>query len=106
MYFNPIDCKKVLIYTSGLYNIMVDINAIVQGSKAIAMDSVPAGGSEYTDAIVQIFTANPGKKFSGRDIKKLFADQDVEIKNPSNVLFQLMKQGKLTRPKTGWYELA
>ena len=84
----------------------MDINAIVAQSKEIAMDTIPAGGSEYTDAIVQIFEANPGKHFSGRDIKKLFADQDVEIKNPSNVLFALMKQGKLARPKTGWYTLA
>jgi len=84
----------------------MDIKTIVQASKEIAMDSIPAGGSEYTDAIKAIFEANRGKKFSGRDIKKLFADQDVEIKNPSNVLFALMKQGFLSRPKTGWYELA
>ena len=84
----------------------MNIQTIVQASKEIAMDSIPAGGSEYTDAIKAIFEANRGKKFSGRDIKKLFADQDVEIKNPSNVLFALMKQGFLARPKTGWYELA
>ena len=84
----------------------MDVNTIIQQSKTIALDSVPAGGSEYTDAIVQIFKANPGKHFSGRDIKKLFADAGVEIKNPSNVLFALMKNGTLARPKLGWYTLA
>lgn len=85
---------------------MADINRIVEQSKQIAMSTPPAGGSEYTEAIVQIFKANPGKHFSGKDIKKLFADSGVEIKNPSNVLFGLMKQGVLTRPKLGWYTLA
>ncbi len=87
-------------------NIPMDVQAIVAKSKEIALDTVPAGGSEYTDAIVQIFKANPGKHFSGRDIKKLFADANVEIKNPSNVLFGLMKQEILARPKLGWYTLA
>ena len=82
-----------------IYN-MTDTNVIIEQSKSIAMDTVPPGGSEYTDAIYQIFEANPGKHFSGKDIKKLFADQDVEIANPSNILFQLMKQDKLARPKS------
>ena len=85
---------------------MTDINAIIEQSKGIAMDTAPAGGNEYTDAIMQIFTGNPGKHFSGKEIKKLFADNGVEIANPSNVLFQLMKQGKLARPRTGYYILA
>ena len=84
----------------------MDVTQIVAQSKEIAMDTVPAGGSEYTDAIVQIFKANPGKHFCGRDIKKLFADAGVEIKNPSNILFGLMKQEVLARPKLGWYTLA
>lgn len=84
----------------------MDVNSIVEKSKAIALDSVPAGGSEHTDAIVQVFTANKGKHFSGKDIKKLFADAGVELKNPSNVLFNLMKQGVLERKKTGWYTAA
>lgn len=82
------------------------IQEAVAKSREIALDTPPAGGSEHTDAIVQIFKANPGKHFCGRDIKKLFADAGVEIKNPSNVLFGLMKQGILARPKTGWYVLA
>jgi len=84
----------------------MDVSQIVQKSKSVALDSPPAGGSEYTDAIVQIFKANPGKHFSGKEIKKLFADSGVELKNPSNVLFNLMKHGTLRREKTGWYTLA
>ncbi len=84
----------------------MNVNQIVEQSKEIAMSSLPAGGSEYTDAIVQIFKANQGKHFCGRDIKKLFADAGVELKNPSNILFGLMKQEVLARPKLGWYTLA
>lgn len=84
----------------------MDIQSIVAKSKEIALDTVPSGGSEYTDAIFAIFKANPGQYFCGRDIKKLFADQGVEIKNPSNVLFGLKKQSLLDRPKLGWYVLA
>jgi len=84
----------------------MDVTQIVNSSKAIAQDTVPAGGSEYTDAIAQIFKANQGKHFCGKDIKKLFADAGVELKNPSNILFGLMKQGVLARPKVGWYTLA
>lgn len=82
------------------------IQEIVSQSSQIALETVPAGGSEYTDAIMQIFVANPGKHFCGKDIKKLFADAGIELKNPSNVLFALMRQGKLARPKPGWYTLA
>ncbi len=85
---------------------MADLNKIIEQSKDIAMDKAPAGGNEYTDAIYQIFQANPGKHFSGKDIKKLFAEAEVEIAHPSNILFQLMKQDKLVRPKSGWYKLA
>ena len=84
----------------------MDTNDIVRKSNEIALDTVPAGGSEYTDAIVQIFKANPGKHFCGKDIKKLFADAGVELKNPSNILFGLMKQEILARTKVGWYTLA
>ena len=84
----------------------MDVNDIVRKSSTIALDTVPAGGSEYTDAIVQIFKANPGKHFCGKDIKKLFADAGVELKNPSNILFGLMKQEILARTKVGWYTLA
>lgn len=84
----------------------MDITNIVSQSKEIAQDTPPTGGSEHSGAIYAIFEANPGKHFSGRDIKKLFADLGEEIKNPSNVLFALMKAGKLTRTKAGWYSLA
>lgn len=84
----------------------MDTNDIVRKASEIALDTVPAGGSEYTDAIVQIFKANPGKHFCGKDIKKLFADEGVELKNPSNILFGLMKQEILARTKVGWYTLA
>ncbi len=84
----------------------MDITQIVSDSRSIAQDTIPAGGSEYTDAIVQIFKANPGKHFCGKDIKKLFADSGVELKNPSNILFGLMKQEILSRSKIGWYTLA
>ncbi len=84
----------------------MDTNKIVEQSRGIALDTVPAGGSEHTDVILQIFTANPDKHFSGKDIKALFLEAGVELANPSNILFQLMKQDKLVRPKSGWYKLA
>ncbi len=79
---------------------------IIEAAASIALDSVPAGGSQYTDAIVQIFKANQGKNFQGKDIKKVFAEAGVELPNASNILFDLMKKGILTRPQTGWYTLA
>ena len=95
----------MLIYISVVYDSM-DITKIVADAASIALDTVPAGGSEYTDAILGIFVSNPEQHFKGSQIKELFADQGVEIKNPSNVLFGLMKQGKLKRPKSSWYILA
>ena len=86
---------------------MGDINALLDASSQIASDTIPAGGSgEGTSIIMQIFEANPGKYFTGRDLKKLFKENEVEIKAVSNILHALHKQGKLDRPKTGVYTLA
>lgn len=85
----------------------MDATQIVELSRGIAQDTIPVGGGgEHSDAIMQVFEANRGKFFCGKDIKKLFADAGVEIKNPSNILFALMKAGKLERPKIGWYTAA
>lgn len=83
----------------------MDINTILAKSKEIALDSPPSGGSEYTEAIYQIFQDNPGKVFSGKDIKKVFAAQNVAVDNASSVLYTLAKQEKLERVQTGWYRL-
>lgn len=85
----------------------MDIQSIIESSKAIGYDTIPVigGSSQYADAILTIFESNPSKHYSGSEIKKLFASEGVEIKNPSAILFQLHKKGKLTRPTTGWYIL-
>lgn len=87
---------------------MGDINTLLQKAEAIAFDNIPAGGSggEGQKLIVQIFKNNPGKYFTGKVLKQLFKEEDIEIKAVSNILHKLYKDGVLERPKTGAYKLA
>ncbi len=82
----------------------MDVQSIVQKAGTYALDNIPVGGgSEYGEAILQIFEGNRGKYYSGKMIKALFAEAGVELKTPSNTLAQLFKADKLARPKNGWY---
>lgn len=84
----------------------MDIQNLVADAKQIATDEAPPGGNEYSTAVLKIFQENPGKKFSGKEIKQIFAKLGVELAHPSNMLYGLFKAGKLARPQTGWYTLA
>jgi hypothetical protein len=84
----------------------MDVNKIVQASRSIAQDSVPASGNAYSGIIFEIFRGSPGKHFSPKNITALFAAEGEEVKGVSSVLFQLKKAGKLTSARKGWYCLA
>lgn len=78
---------------------------IVKNSQALAMESVPSGGSTYSALVYQIFEANPGKIFSGKLLLNLFKSQGLDIPNIGNILFQANKTGQLRRLKSGFYTL-
>ncbi len=86
---------------------MGDINKLLEASSKIASDTIPAGGGGGQGAaiIMQIFEANPGKYFTGKLLKKLFEEEEIEIKAVSNILFALRKSGKLEKVQTGVYRL-
>lgn len=85
----------------------MNIEQILKEAGEIASDTAPVGGgSEYQDAVLRIFKSNPGKKLCGRELKKLFSDNGVELTNCSNILSKLLKAGELERAATGWYVLA
>ena len=86
---------------------MGDINQLLKAAESIASDTIPAGGGggEGASIIMQIFEANPGKYFTGKLLKKLFEEENIEIKAVSNILFALRKAGKLEKVQTGVYKL-
>ena len=87
---------------------MGNIDSLLEAASQIACSTIPvgSGGGEGASIVMQIFTANPGKYFTGKLLKKLFEEEGIEVKAVSNVLHGLFKAGKLARPQTGVYTLA
>ena len=86
---------------------MGDITQLLEAAKVIASDTIPTGGGggEGASIILQIFEANRGKYFTGKAFKKLFEEEGVDIKAPSNILFALRKAGKIDKVQNGVYVL-
>lgn len=84
----------------------MDIKALVQKAKDVGHDEVPIGGgnsSEATQALEEIFKANPGKFFRSQDLGKLLNDNGIPVTKPGNVLFAMKNAKKCSQVKKGVY---
>ena len=84
---------------------MGDISQLLEAAKGIASSEIPTGGGggEGASIILQIMQANAGKYFTGKALKKLFEEESIDIKQPSNILFALRKAGKIEKVQNGVY---